>query len=219
MVKKGAAPTMHTLAPASESPSAVLFGSGEPSSEYFLVENRQKSGFDAALPGSGLLVWHIDDAMDGNSRQCMPVPPGACALRHYKVAVVQADGKWDLERGENSGDAGDPFPGDKGVTSFTDDTVPAARLYSGARTGIRITSIAQSGRNVTALMSYGAPTRSFLLSLMSTGSGRGQVSFDPAGSFEKCTGSCFNQFAGGTTVNLVAKANDGSAFTGWSGAG
>ena len=30
------------------------------SSEYFLVENRQKTGFDVGLPGSGLLIWHID---------------------------------------------------------------------------------------------------------------------------------------------------------------
>src|SRR5437870_3593351 len=31
-------------------------------SEYFLIENRQPIGFDAALPGSGLLVWHVDDS-------------------------------------------------------------------------------------------------------------------------------------------------------------
>src|SRR3712207_7293034 len=30
-------------------------------SEYFLVENRQHVGYDAALPGCGLLVWHIDE--------------------------------------------------------------------------------------------------------------------------------------------------------------
>ena len=34
---------------------------GASGSEYFLVENRQKTGTDAALPGSGLLVWHVDE--------------------------------------------------------------------------------------------------------------------------------------------------------------
>jgi len=33
------------------------------SGEYFLVENRQKIGFDAGLPGSGLAIWHIDESM------------------------------------------------------------------------------------------------------------------------------------------------------------
>ena len=29
--------------------------------EYFLVENRQLTGWDAALPGCGILIWHIDE--------------------------------------------------------------------------------------------------------------------------------------------------------------
>jgi len=33
------------------------------SQEYFLVENRQLTGYDVSLPASGLLVWHIDDAV------------------------------------------------------------------------------------------------------------------------------------------------------------
>jgi len=35
--------------------------------EYFLVENRFQTGFDAALPGSGLAIWHIDEHREGNS--------------------------------------------------------------------------------------------------------------------------------------------------------
>ena len=36
-----------------------LWTSGNIGSEYFLVENRQKTGYDSYLPNSGLLVWHI----------------------------------------------------------------------------------------------------------------------------------------------------------------
>ncbi len=32
---------------------------GDPD-EYFLIANRQQWGYDSALPGSGLLIWHID---------------------------------------------------------------------------------------------------------------------------------------------------------------
>jgi M6 family metalloprotease-like protein len=38
-----------------------------PSSEYFLVENRQLTGFDAYLPGCGIAIWHIDDAQTSNA--------------------------------------------------------------------------------------------------------------------------------------------------------
>ena len=29
--------------------------------EYFLIENRQKTGYDAGLPNSGLAIWHINE--------------------------------------------------------------------------------------------------------------------------------------------------------------
>src|SRR3990172_6837916 len=34
--------------------------------EYFVIENRQQVGFDRGLPGAGLLIWHIDEAIPGN---------------------------------------------------------------------------------------------------------------------------------------------------------
>ena len=36
---------------------------GDPAAtEYFIVENRQRSGVDARLPGSGVCLWHVDEA-------------------------------------------------------------------------------------------------------------------------------------------------------------
>lgn len=82
-----------------------LWKNGAASSEYFLLENRQRSGFDAQLPGEGLLVWHIDEAQPGNRDES-----------HYKVALVQADGLREIETTHpagtfgDQGDSGDPFP-------------------------------------------------------------------------------------------------------------
>ena len=61
-----------------------LWKDGAPQ-EYFLVENRQKSGFDSQLPGQGLCIWHIDEAISSNSNEA-----------HPKVALEQADGSDDL---------------------------------------------------------------------------------------------------------------------------
>jgi hypothetical protein len=43
----------------------------------------------------------------------------------YLVALVQADGRKDLERNANSGDPADTFPGSSQVTSVSDTTNPS----------------------------------------------------------------------------------------------
>jgi hypothetical protein len=77
-------------------------------SEYYLVENRQREGFDASLPGEGLLVWHVDETVSGfRSAQSRP--------EHKLLHLVEADGRGDLDRGTraggNRGDATDPWAG------------------------------------------------------------------------------------------------------------
>ena len=79
-------------------PAGVDRGKSGP--EYFMLENRQKKGRDSALPGSGLAVWHIDEARSDNTNPLA-----------YKVGLMQADGKRDLELAKNEGDAGDLYPG------------------------------------------------------------------------------------------------------------
>ena len=89
-----------------------LLGGKPLSGEYFLVENRQKTGFDEGLPGAGLLIWHIDGDVikkkikknKVNDKECYP--PSNCSRKHYGVALVQADGMWDMEKGSNYGDEG-----------------------------------------------------------------------------------------------------------------
>ncbi|MDF1546131.1 MAG: M6 family metalloprotease domain-containing protein, partial [bacterium] len=46
-----------------------LWNSGAASNEYFLIENRQKTGYDSYLPGHGLLIWHIDRAKSDNTEE------------------------------------------------------------------------------------------------------------------------------------------------------
>jgi len=50
----------------SRSPSALkIYARGKSSStgEYFLLENREKTGVDSYIAGGGILVWHIDDSV------------------------------------------------------------------------------------------------------------------------------------------------------------
>lgn len=85
--------------------------------EYFLIEYRDNtvSSYDSALPGSGLLIWHVDEekwnAWELNRYECTVTPccGSQCPIFHPLLALEQADGLRDLEYFNNYGDAGDPF--------------------------------------------------------------------------------------------------------------
>jgi len=105
--------------------------------EYFIVENRQKTRRDAALPDAGLAIWHIDEDGD-NSNQEMT------AASHYEASLEQADGLFQLERTRGAdGDANDLYAGPG--ASFTDATTPNSRWWSGAASNLIIDRISASG--------------------------------------------------------------------------
>jgi M6 family metalloprotease-like protein len=76
--------------------------------EYYLLENRTRAGHDEALPGEGVLVWHVDETVTGfRTVQANP--------RHKLLHLVEADARNDLDRGTrnggNRGDDTDPWAG------------------------------------------------------------------------------------------------------------
>lgn len=78
-------------------------GGGTSGKQYFLVENRRKTGTDSYLPGQGLLVWHVDENKWG------PYPNDD--QTHYMVDLEEAHGGTQhLATAANQGDANDPFP-------------------------------------------------------------------------------------------------------------
>ncbi|NOY63754.1 MAG: M6 family metalloprotease domain-containing protein, partial [Gammaproteobacteria bacterium] len=178
-------------------------------SEYFLLENRQQTGFDAGLPGSGLAIWHVDSVKADNSGECFP--PAACALTHYKVALVQADGLWQLEQNGNGGDGADLYPGSTGNNLFSAASSPNSALYSGAPSNISVSSISASGAAMYARLEG---TLSQTLSVSITGSGT--VTSSPAGI--TCGSDCFEAYAPGTSVTLTATPASGWTLAGWGGA-
>lgn len=107
--------------------------------EYFLIENRRKTGFDQALPAEGLLIWHIDESRSNNDDQ-----------NHRLVDLESSDGNPDP-----GSDNGDPFPGSTNNRLFNDSTTPSSRLYDGSETGIEISNISDPAAIMTADLRIG----------------------------------------------------------------
>ncbi len=107
--------------------------------EYFLLENRQLSGYDAGLPAAGLLLWHIDESRTRNSDEA----------RKW-VDLEEADGLAQLDANTNRGDTGDPFPGSSANTIFNDGSNPDSKAYGGAATNISVLNISASSATMMA---------------------------------------------------------------------
>jgi immune inhibitor A len=123
-----------------------LWAEGAGGDEYFLIENRQRSGYDAGLPSDGLLIWHIDETQSGNTAEWYP---GHTTSGNYLVALEQADGLWQMEQNANTGNSGDPFPGSSSVTTFSAASTPSSDDYSGTQTFVTVTNISASGEFMT----------------------------------------------------------------------
>jgi M6 family metalloprotease-like protein len=104
----------YTIKQVEEFPDVYRIQEGFPEGEYLLIENRQPVLFDRELPGGigGLAIWHVDENKKHNREPGHPDIPGWPENNaHYKVALVQADGRFDLERGLSYGDEDDLFRG------------------------------------------------------------------------------------------------------------
>jgi len=124
-----------------------LWTSGNIGNEYFLVENRQKINYDSYLPQSGLLIWHIDDSKSGNTQEWYPGQPGA---NHFKVALEQADGSFELEHKTDQGDGWDVFPGLGNKTSFDAVSSPNSDSYTDGTSFVGVQNIGAAGSVINA---------------------------------------------------------------------
>lgn len=134
-----------------------LVTANDPIKEYLLVEYRRKENFDLYLPGEGLLFWHVDDAMLdyettdslGNQGKAIDlnVVNSEPYVPHRAVDLIEAD------RTDKTSEAGDPFPGTKGVTSFLS---PDNDAYNQKPSQFSVLNISSAGGSSMAFDIYQA---------------------------------------------------------------
>ena len=145
-------PGRYSLDPSVTNDTVYRIDIGILGNEYLIIENRQPIDYDIYLPNPGLAIWHIDEMAEDVSGY--PGQPGwPDNGKHYRVALLQADGRYDLERGLSQGDAGDLFHADGINALIPSDTVfdgpfPNTDAYQNGslyKTGIEIFEISKSG--------------------------------------------------------------------------
>jgi len=148
-------PGVYKLEAAGVKPDCIKVTEGFADGEYLLIENRQAEGYDLYMPGGGgLAVWHVDmnNGLDeeGHPNQ-KDFPKNGL---HYRLSLLQHDGKYDLEQKTNRGDYGDLFrEGDE----LRPDGLPSSMSYEGGKiteTNIWIYDISAPGPEMSFSISF-----------------------------------------------------------------
>ena len=123
------------MTPLQEKAEAYIIYNDRTKNEYFMLENRAKIGWDASLPGAGLLILHVDynrSAWENNTPNDDP--------NHQRMTWIAADNDYQYTTYQGSkyyttqGMKTDPFP--YGATkSFGRETTPAAKFYNRTSNG------------------------------------------------------------------------------------
>ncbi|MDR3184640.1 MAG: M6 family metalloprotease domain-containing protein [Prevotellaceae bacterium] len=130
------------------SPTAYVINTGS-SGEQYILENRQRTGFDRQVPGHGLLIYHVHPSLlnsEGNTVNARH------PQRLYPVCANAAIAKPNADPNSygSINSTGCPFPGSSGKTYFTDATIPMSFSWTTGE-GIQspITGIAETDGRIS----------------------------------------------------------------------
>lgn len=102
--------------------------------EFFLLENRQLTGWDKYLPNHGMLIWHIDYV-----ENVFMMNEVNNTKNHQYVDIVEANNSPNYINAK-----GFTFPGTSRKTEFSSSTRPALQEWSGGYIDLPITGITES---------------------------------------------------------------------------
>jgi M6 family metalloprotease-like protein len=189
----------YTLAPSATTPDALVvwptYNTANPFTEFFMVQNRFRVNNDTNYPADGLIVWHIDAALNTSGSFFYD----NSYTTHKLVRLMEADGAEHVESGK-AATAADFYTAGK---RFAPDSFPNSNAYSGAHTNVYVDAIALAGSNVTFNVSFAGYTLQIGVNTPSYGT------TDPApGSYS---------YGVGADVQVRALPAQFCSFRGWSG--
>lgn len=110
--------------------------------ESFYIENRQRSKWDAQLPGHGMLIFRVDSAnvLAWDYQNAVNDNPD-----HPYYELIRAGGVKTAAGNVSVGAASDPFPGTKRVSTINNETTPNLRTWAGKPSFLGLRNIKESG--------------------------------------------------------------------------
>lgn len=109
--------------------------------EWFILENRQNSKWDAALPGHGMLIWHIDYVYSVWYSDKINDTEDYQHVDIVEAGNLKVSGYYDGFKADHLKD--DPFPGSQNVTSFA-----GFKSWKGVDQGLKLFNITEKNGNV-----------------------------------------------------------------------
>lgn len=106
--------------------------------EYYLLENRQRKGWDSCIPGSGLLIIHVDYDYDSWYNNIVND-----VYSHPRMTVIPAN---NIYRDNVAAMHAFPYNAND---SLTDMSIPAAKVYNANANGYKM------GKPITNIRKYG----------------------------------------------------------------
>lgn len=120
--------------------------------EYFIIECRKRTRWDAYLPGNGMLIWRVDST---NTQVWNYNMVNSYANHPYLELLRAAPEKNSQDYVVDSG--GDTFPGTGKVTFISNSTEPSLMSWTKMDCSYFIDEISYSGGTVTFNVNVGSP--------------------------------------------------------------
>lgn len=175
------------MKPLAEGGDAYIFKNPNNSDEYYLIENRQKKGWDAGLAGSGIIINHIDYNLKAWNYN-IPNSIMAGINDHERITLIPADNIKSDKNEEN-----DPWPyGNK--NRLANNTTPACTSYNLNTDGTKLMNIILSDMAIAA-----DGTASFTFQNLNKTASEENYIFQET--FDKCLGTGGNDGKGFYTID------------------
>ena len=131
--------------------------------EFYLLENRQQTGWDAFIPNNGMLIWHIDyDKSIFENNQVNNKKD------HQHVELIKANNEI-LFGHPLSNQEGYPFPGVIGNTEFTPYSTPAMVTWTKELGQYPVTNIKETERIISFDIAGGKQGDTGIMNLVTEG--------------------------------------------------
>ncbi|MFZ4582038.1 MAG: M6 family metalloprotease domain-containing protein [Paludibacter sp.] len=137
-----------TIPDITSNPSIYIYNTAT-ANEYFMLENRQKTGFNGGCPGHGLMIYHYSKTY-WDAYKNRTAPQGfypVCANAGTSPTLTSGASSYG-----NINTSGCPFPGTTVKNAFYDTGTPSSKSWAGVNTGLSLTNISENGNGTVSLI-------------------------------------------------------------------